>query len=588
MKEYLDLLQHTLDHGRYKMDRTGTGCYSVFGYQMRFDLAKGFPVVTTKKLHLRSIIHELLWFLKGDTNIGYLKSLGVRIWDEWASASGDLGPIYGFGWRYAPVENPKHLVQVAIRSDQDADYVEQIPAFQPPIKCDLNNERMWAIEDLGADGGNTRYKVQFASGFITEITRPNWRALTDYDAVDGYARTVRGVGYLGNPVLKHDRLYALWRNMLARCYDPAHPSYPSYGGAGITVSPIWHSYEQFVRTTTRLPLYALWNIHPGNYDLDKDYYGSGVYSPSTCVFIPQELNTALPKDGIALAVKGQLFANWEAFARHNRIRPDYIKARISEGHKCGEFHPDDFEEVRPKEGYLYRQKFYVDQIADAIHTLRTSPASRRIIVNAWLPSLIADQALTPCHAMFQFYAEELTLQERATLYIAKQYPEGISAAQYNADHLLGLVKIYEEESKLTFHGEYGAAGQPELEQRLEMIEVILEEHKIPKHRLSCQLMQRSGDEFLGVPFNIASYALLTEMVAQVCDMAPGDFIHTLGDAHIYSNHLEQVKLQLTREPLPLPKLLLNPAIKNIDDFTFDDIRVVGYESHPAIKGDVAV
>lgn len=588
MKEYLDLLQHTLDHGRYKMDRTGTGCYSVFGYQMRFDLAKGFPLCTTKKLHLRSIIHELLWFLKGDTNIGYLKSLGVRIWDEWASASGDLGPIYGFGWRYAPVENPKHLVQVAIRSDQDADYVEQIPAFQPPIECDLNNERMWAIEDLGADGGNTRYKVQFASGFIGEISRPNWRALTDYDVVDGYARTVCGVGYLGNPVLKHDRLYALWRNMLARCYDPAHPSYPSYGGAGITVSPIWHSYEQFVRTTTRLPLYALWNIHPGNYDLDKDYYGSGVYSPSTCVFIPQELNTALPKDGIALAVKGQLFANWEAFARHNRIRPDYIKARISEGHKCGEFHPDDFEEVRPKEGFLYRQKFYVDQIADAIHTLRTSPASRRIIVNAWLPSLIADQALTPCHAMFQFYAEELTLQERATLYIAKQYPEGISAAQYNADHLLGLVKIYEEESKLTFHGEYGAAGQPELEQRLEMIEVILEEHKIPKHRLSCQLMQRSGDEFLGAPFNIASYALLTEMVAQVCDMAPGDFIHTLGDAHIYSNHLEQVKLQLTREPLPLPKLLLNPAIKNIDDFTIDDIRVVGYESHPAIKGDVAV
>lgn len=575
MKEYLDLLQHTLDHGRYKMDRTGTGCYSVFGYQMRFDLAKGFPLCTTKKLHLRSIIHELLWFLKGDTNIGYLKSLGVRIWDEWASASGDLGPIYGFGWRYAPVENPKHLVQVAIRSDQDADYVEQIPAFQPPIKCDLNNERMWAIEDLGADGGNTRYKVQFASGFIGEISRPNWRALTDYDVVDGYARTVCGVGYLGNPVLKHDRLYALWRNMLARCYDPAHPSYPSYGGAGITVSPIWHSYEQFVRTTTRLPLYALWNIHPGNYDLDKDYYGSGVYSPSTCVFIPQELNAALPKDGIALAVKGQLFANWEAFARHNRIRPDYIKARISEGHKCGEFHPDDFEEVRPKEGFLYRQKFYVDQIADAIHTLRTSPASRRIIVNAWLPSLIADQALTPCHAMFQFYAEELTIDERVDIYNAKvEEAQKEHAERHWTDQEMVRWAWLEKGREVAWN------GQPMAE--------YLDTEGVPKHRLSCQLMQRSGDEFLGAPFNIASYALLTEMVAQVCDMAPGDFIHTLGDAHIYSNHLEQVKLQLTREPLPLPKLQLNPAIKNIDDFKFDDIRVVGYESHPAIKGDVAV
>jgi thymidylate synthase len=264
MEQYHQLLQHILDHGVAKEDRTGTGTISVFGYQMRFDLGKGFPLVTTKKLHLRSIIYELLWFLKGDTNIQYLKDNGVSIWDEWADAKGELGPVYGHQWR------------------------------------------SWT----GADG-------------------------TTYD-----------------------------------------------------------------------------------------------------------------------------------------------------------------------------------QIKDVLHQLKTNPDSRRMIVNAWNVADLPKMALSPCHALFQFYVAD--------------------------------------------------------------------------GKLSCQLYQRSADTFLGVPFNIASYALLTQMMAQVCDLQVGEFIHTFGDAHLYLNHLEQAKLQLSRAPFPLPTLKLNPEIRDLFDFKFEDINIENYQSHPHIKAPVAI
>jgi len=277
MKQYLDLLRHVRENGTFKGDRTGTGTYSVFGYQMRFDLSEGFPLVTTKKIHFKSVVHELLWFLKGDTNTQYLKENGVRIWDEWADENGDLGPVYGFQWR-------------------------------------------------------------------------NW---------------------------------------------------PNANGAS------------------------------------------------------------------------------------------------------------------------------VDQVKQVVEQLKSNPNSRRIIISAWNPSDLPDEtvspqqnvkegrmALAPCHAFFQFYVSE--------------------------------------------------------------------------GKLSCQLYQRSADIFLGVPFNIASYALLTLMLAQVCDLEPGDFVHTLGDAHLYTNHQEQVELQLSREPMPLPTMKVNPDIKDIFDFTFDDFELVDYQHHEHIKGIVAV
>jgi len=264
MKQYLDLMQHVLDHGTQKHDRTGTGTISVFGYQMRFNLQEGFPMVTTKKLHLKSIIHELIWFLSGDTNIKYLKDNGVKIWDEWADADGNLGPVYGSQWRSWP---------------------------KP-------------------DGG------------------------------------------------------------------------------------------------------------------------------------------------------------------------------------------------------------HIDQIAQIINTIKNNPDSRRIIVSAWNVADVEHMALPPCHAFFQFYVAD--------------------------------------------------------------------------GKLSCQLYQRSADIFLGVPFNIASYALLTMMVAQVCGLEYGDFIHTLGDAHLYNNHIEQAKLQLSRDPKKLPVMEINPEVKNILDFKFEDFTLKDYDAHPHIKGAVAV
>ena len=264
MKQYLDLMRHVKENGIKKEDRTGTGTISVFGYQMRFNLADGFPVVTTKKLHLRSIIHELLWFLKGDTNIKYLKENKVRIWDEWADEEGNLGPVYGAQWRSWPTASGDHI----------------------------------------------------------------------------------------------------------------------------------------------------------------------------------------------------------------------------------------------------------DQITQVIDQIKNNPDSRRLIVSAWNVGEIENMALPPCHAFFQFYVAE--------------------------------------------------------------------------GKLSCQLYQRSADIFLGVPFNIASYALLTMMIAQVCDLEPGEFVHTLGDAHLYSNHLEQTELQLSREPFPLPTMKINPDIKNILDFTIDDFELVNYHAHEHIKGVVAV
>ena len=264
MKQYLELMRHVKENGNVRTDRTGTGTTSVFGYQSRYDLSEGFPMVTTKKLHLRSIIHELLWFLKGDSNIAYLKENGVSIWDEWADENGELGPVYGVQWRSWPTP----------------------------------------------DGG------------------------------------------------------------------------------------------------------------------------------------------------------------------------------------------------------------HIDQISQILHQIKHSPDSRRILVNAWNVALVDQMALPPCHVLFQFYVAD--------------------------------------------------------------------------GKLSCQLYQRSADIFLGVPFNIASYALLTMMIAQVCDLEPGEFIHTLGDAHLYSNHMEQVDIQLAREPYTLPTLKINPDVKDLFEFTFDDFEVVDYQCHPHIKAAVAV
>lgn len=316
MKQYLDMMRHIRDNGIRKGDRTGTGTLSVFGYQMRFNLQEGFPLLTTKKLFTKAIIYELLWILRGETNIKYLVDNGVHIWDEWADEDGDLGPVYGHQWR-------------------------------------------------------------------------SWR------------------------------------------------------GAG-------ESYT------------------------DSDTLNSTVV---------------------------------------------------------------------------------IDQIANVIHSLRTNPDSRRLMVSAWNPADIESMKLPPCHALFQFYTRELTLDQRWDWARENLAPE----------KLPDETSLSYESAADTFDG-----------------------HRVPRRYLDCQLYQRSCDTFLGVPFNIASYAMLTHMIAQVVGMLPGEFIWTGGDVHLYLNHLEQVDLQLSREPRPAPQLHLNAEVQNIDDFVYEDFGFARYDPHPAIAAPVSV
>lgn len=344
MKQYLALMQDILDNGVVKKDRTGVGTLSVFGRQLRFDLKEGFPLVTTKKVHLKSIIHELLWFLNGDTNVKYLQENGVKIWNEWANEEGNLGPVYGKQWR----------------EWRDCKVVE----------CH--------------DVGRTQQLMQ------------------------------RGYKYIGN--MKEDGTTYL-------VYEKAH-----------------------------------------------------------------------------------------------------------------------------------------DQISKVIQQLREDPDSRRIIVSAWNVGDLDDMALNPCHNYFQFYTTEMTLLERLDWYEVNEPEKFASAPLINHEDIDDEERLHE----------------------------TLDREGIPRRKLSCFYMMRSNDYLLGAPFNVASYALLTHMIAQQLNMVPDELVYSGVDVHLYSNHLEQAKLQLTREPYPLPKLVIKRKPDSIFDYKYEDFELVGYQAHPHIAAPVAV
>jgi thymidylate synthase len=473
MKQYLDLMRHVLEHGTPKDDRTGTGTLSVFGYQMRFDLQAGFPLLTTKKLHTRSIIYELLWFLRGDTNVRYLQDHGVRIWNEWTLPNFNVGP---------PSDH-RLLMWVPIRQ---RDY-EPAPSV---------------LSSAGIDA--SRGSIE-------------------------------------------DKLRNLWMRMMQRCYDKEHHRYKMYGALGVSVNKRWHDIKNFLDDVVRLPNWShklkSWN----EYELDKDYYASNQYGPDTCVWLHTAENNYYTKAAKPFKVtipgcEPKKFLTLSHAERDLDISRATL-CRILSGEqdtatlKGNNKKAKDWKfEHLNKEGFVLRMAFsdgelgpvygaqwrswraadgrVIDQISQVIEQIKTNPDSRRLIVSAWNVGELDKMALVPCHMTFQFYVAD--------------------------------------------------------------------------GKLSCQMYQRSADIFLGVPFNIASYALLTMMIAQVCDLEPGDFIHTLGDAHLYANHLEQARLQLTREPRPLPRMHINPAIKSILAFDYSDFDLAGYDPHPHIKAEVAV
>lgn len=531
---YKNLLQDILDNGEWIRNGRTTEAYcSVFGRQYRVSLREGFPAITTKKLFFRGVAVEMIWFLSGDTNVKYLQDNNVHIWDEWATKEqcarfgreeGDLGPVYSQCWRRWESSSDS-VVLANQRQPEDAgdfQYKQEMLIPSTETKHELIGKvlttkmgQSFIVLDKVSEVGskNSVFKIQFLdTGFVRTASKPELKQLT---LKDPYSKSVCGVGCLGEPREPFpEHTYTLWRNMLARCYDPNHPSFKHYGGNGVTVSKNWKCFANFLRDLPQVPYYEAWKANPNAFALDKDYYGSNQYSRSTCVFLDREYNKAMAKLPQAFEYNGIPYLSMTECADKNNLDG----RRISEV-LAGQRVLKGYESLRwltPPSGKLYRKERVIDQIQRVVDRIKTNPSCRRLIVSGWDPANCDKVALPCCHTLFQFRVS---------------------------------------------HG---------------------------GTRLNCQLYQRSADAFLGVPFNIASYALLTHLVAQVTGLEVGEFVHTFGDLHIYENHVEQVKLQLSREPLPLPKLWLNPEVKTIDEFKPEDIKLVGYQSHPAIKGDVAV
>lgn len=431
MQNYLDLMRKIRDTGVVKGDRTGTGTTSLFGEQMRFDLSEGFPLVTSKKCHLKSIIHELLWFLQGDTNIRYLKANGVSIWDSW------IDPDTA---EYA-----------------DMTLVERLKSIK--TKDQLESVAAW-VDDFAAGDQETSLTID---------------ALINGEAVN----------------------------------------------------------EEFTAS-----LNDLLDIH----DVQRQKLVAG------------DLNK----------VYGEQWCAWDDT---RVIRHDQLSAYLNNGYVLeGNLELDDKE---PR--CVVNRK--INQIANVIEQIRTNPDSRRLIVTAWNPSVTEEQALPACHSLFQFYTEELTPKERTVW----------TMQNCTMDEKLRVADCIDSD-----FDENDPGREELLPASLIALAAIHDELGAPKRKLSCQLYQRSCDSMLGLPFNVASYALLTMMVAQVVGMVPGEFVWTGGDVHLYSNHMEQVDLQLSREPFPLPKMVINPVVTDIFAFQYSDFDLQDYQSHDAISAPVAV
>ena len=527
---YEDLLRDVLATGTVKSDRTGTGTRSVFGRQLRFDLSQGFPLITTKRVHTRSIVGELLWFLRGETNARWLQERGITIWDEWADADGELGPVYGHQWR-----SWESWDRVAPRLvDRDALGTRQVPKLPPVDAAGPNDSglvgtaldtatgtmivlREYRVpRDEGTPSGSIRLECGFpATGYV--VGNVTVQAARTGAVKDRLAPTVCGVGALGAPVGADLRslLYQTWVGMLKRCYDPEHSGFRNYGARGVFVHPDWLTFSRFVEDAQRVPGWQLKREFPEEYSLDKDYYSSNCYAAHTVVWSSkrdQSINSSAATP-IEIAWpdghRERVGSLRDAAARVGRS-PGRLRELIAKGDTTSD--GVSLTIAEPVEGMPFRFRT-IDQVRQVIVDLKHNPDSRRIIISAWNPGQIDRMALAPCHALAQFYVAD--------------------------------------------------------------------------GRLSCQLYQRSADLFLGVPFNIASYALLTHMIAAQTGLEVGDFVWTGGDCHIYSNHVEQVELQLSREPYPYPTLRLAPR-DSLFDYDIDDVVIENYQHHPGIKAPVAV
>jgi thymidylate synthase len=548
MKQYQELLKHILKNGTRHEDRTGVGTISVFGYQTRYDLRAGFPIVTTKRVPFRWVAEELFWFLSGDTNEKNLQARGVDIWAEWADEehtsrfgreAGDLGPIYGHQW--TNWSSSPQLIVIEPRRKTPPSPNNSLMLLFPLEKIALNTNdanigRVFTSHSSGkfkvlretskVDRKSKRhryYDIQFLeTGFIRRNVKSSLLR-EDANIKDPYFLSVNGVGCLGEYQVITDldkHLKKLWLLMLERCYNPNSRIYKYYGAKGIFVDKRWLNFSNFRKDVELIPNWHNKRRDWTGYELDKDYYSSNCYSNETTVWLKIRDNN--------LYRNGKAF--WVVTPEGKRIKEISVP-KIAEEYNLNErcirrvldnqrSHHKGYQFHYIEDDKIYRYSLPIHQIADLIENIQKNPNSRRLIVTGWNPSEAEQVDLPPCHTLFQFKVEN---------------------------------------------------------------------EKI----LHCQLYQRSADAFLGVPFNISSYALLTQIIAHVCDLDVGEFIHTFGDLHIYLNHLSQVEELLKREPLPLPKLEFVNAenlkgLEGLLDFKYENLNLIGYQSHKKIAAPVAV
>lgn len=572
MQQYRKLVETILEKGTYKGPaRAGMpGSLSYFGYQFRHNLAEGFPLLTTKKVNFKKIVVELLWFLRGDTNVKYLNDNGCDIWNQdqqmfqnrnnWTE-EGNTGYQYPWLWRSWGKEDRKWQPKPNLKD----------PFFgETPAICESKSKYVGQIitttqgyEYLIYDFDSTSniYKICFIhNGLCLEKkTSKNFHAV-EYP----YHKTCFDIACIGlvklNDKKLRNKLYSTWRGMINRCYDKENISYPLYGGKGVFVSDRWLCFEYFTQDVQNIPNWSDKMQNWTKFTLEKDFGRGYVYSKDDCIWSKdnfQRLNRTLEYT-FEKVESGELFTtnNLANFARKvgseryvNSCAAKLIQGKLK-----------TIKGWRLKEVKDFQAKS-IDQIKNVLESLKNNPEGRRHIITAWNPSTLDQMALNACHVLVQFNCRALSFQERVNI----AYPHGASSDQ--------------ELSNETW-------------------EAIMDTDNIPRYYLDCQMYQRSADMFLGVPFNIASYALLTHIFAEILNMVPGDFIHSFGDAHIYDNHREQIDLQMSREERSLPKLSINTEFWNpegvlkdnvsiLEGLCEEDFQLMGYDPHPYIKAELS-
>lgn len=676
MQEYKRLVSNIRSNGSFRGDRTGVGTQGVFGYLERFNLFDGrLPILTTKKMHLRGIIHELLWFLQGDTSSNSLMAHNVKIWKPWAldekhlmrtveerlelvgqsrwasnqlrkyldaqkedtktsesakikqwldktglyaqrsaNSLGDLGFVYGAPWRRLPVVD-NEIIQVKQRKGPEKGpmipptYVRDLSLYKNPYTGDLPVR--WENDgnpfEIIADVGNAKtVAVRFIkTGCIKVVSR---NSIVHGNIVDSYAPKIHGIACMGVvQSATKTMLFSLWMHILERCYDTSHSLYKAYGAKGAYVSPRWLCYENFFNDVKRLPNYERWAKDPSAFDLSKDYYGSDCYDVETCLFAPVAMRYLFgprTKTYLSISQKGieKVHLSLKAMAKSIGVEALELEAFLEKKETPKKLRGWIIHELTPDVGMLFRPKLFIDQVEELINGLKNKPFSRRHIVNAWIPEVLPDERISPhanvvagnqclsaCHCMFQFFVRGLSIDERLTWYLEnteltiEQNVEIVRNEETIViDQLInfpwGYVTVEDDEYNVILHGVETA------------VEEYLNEKNVPVNALSCMLIQRSSDVPIGVPYNWASYAIFTRMVAQVTGMAADEFVWVSGDTHIYNSQLESGNLetQMDREPYPSPKLKINPDVKSIDDFNIDDFVLTEYKAHPAITYAVEV